>query len=243
MGKITMKDVVYLIVIVLLLAATVTVSVLYGNFRSKTKRDKEAAALYYNQKCAAFALENANLSEGQIVFIGDSITDGYHLNNHYNDLPLATYNRGIGGDTTTGVIARLKTSLFDIKPAKVVMLIGINDINGGRTNDEIMTNYKTIIEGIQTNLPATQIICQSVLPMDARVTAWGIDLPNAIETIKDLNARIKTYVESKGILFVDLFTHFKDENDQLIPSYSYDGLHPNAAGYEVWTSVLKPLLQ
>ena len=241
MKKITMKDVVYLIVIVLLLASTVTMSVLYAKLKANKK--EESAPSYYDQKCAAFALENANLSEGQIVFIGDSITDGYHLNNHYNDLPLATYNRGIGGDVTSGVIARLKTSVIDLKPSKVIMMIGINDINSGRTNDEIMTNYKTIINGIQTNLPATQIICQSVLPMDSRVTAWGIDLPNAIQKIKDLNARIKTYVESKGILFVDLFTHFKDENDQLIPSYSYDGVHPNAAGYDVWTSVLKPLLQ
>lgn len=241
MKKITMKDVVYLIVIVLLLASTVTMSVLYAKLKANKK--EESAPSYYDQKCAAFALENANLSEGQIVFIGDSITDGYHLNNHYNDLPLATYNRGIGGDVTSGVIARLKTSVIDLKPSKVIMMIGINDINSGRTNDEIMTNYKTIINEIQTNLPATEIICQSVLPMDSRVTAWGIDLPNAIQKIKDLNARIKTYVESKGILFVDLFTHFKDENDQLIPSYSYDGVHPNAAGYDVWTSVLKPLLQ
>ena len=241
MKKITMKDVVYLIVIVLLLASTVTMSVLYAKLKANKK--EESAPSYYDQKCAAFALENANLSEGQIVFIGDSITDGYHLNNHYNDLPLATYNRGIGGDVTSGVIARLKTSVIDLKPSKVIMMIGINDINSGRTNDEIMTNYKTIINEIQTNLPATEIICQSVLPMDSRVTAWGIDLSNAIQKIKDLNARIKTYVESKGILFVDLFTHFKDENDQLIPSYSYDGVHPNAAGYDVWTSVLKPLLQ
>ena len=239
MKRITMKDVIYLIIIVLLVAATVTMSVLYAKLRA----EKKEAPSYYDQKCAAFALENANLSEGQIVFIGDSITDGYRLNNYYNDLPLATYNRGIGGDVTSGVIARLKTSVIDLKPAKVIMMIGINDINIGRTNDEIMTNYKTIIEEIQTKLPATEIICESVLPMDNRVTAWGIDLPKTIGKIKDLNARIKTYVESKGILFVDLFTPFADENDQQIPSYSYDGLHPNADGYAVWTSVLKPLLQ
>ena len=241
MKKITMKDIIYLIVIVLLLASTVTMSVLYAKLKANKK--EEPAPSYYDQKCAAFALENANLSEGQIVFIGDSITDGYRLNNYYNDLPLATYNRGIGGDVTSGVIARLKTSVIDLKPAKVIMMIGINDINIGRTNDEIMTNYKKIIEEIQTNLPATEIICESVLPMDNRVTAWGIDLPKTIDKIKDLNARIKTYVESKGILFVDLFTPFADENDQQIPSYSYDGLHPNADGYAVWTSVLKPLLQ
>ena len=239
MKKITMKDIIYLIIIVLLVAATVTMSVLYAKLRA----EKKEAPSYYDQKCAAFALENANLSEGQIVFIGDSITDGYRLNNYYNDLPLATYNRGIGGDVTSGVIARLKTSVIDLKPAKVILMIGINDINIGRTNDEIMTNYKTIIEEIQTKLPATEIICESVLPMDNRVTAWGIDLPKTIDKIKDLNARIKTYVESKGILFVDLFTPFADENDQQIPSYSYDGLHPNADGYAVWTSVLKPLLQ
>ena len=111
-------------------------------------------ASYYENKCLAFSLENANYSKGQIIFIGDSITDGYPLDSYYGDLNLKTYNRGIGGDRTSGVYRRLKVSLYDLKPTKVILMIGINDINSGETNDEIIANYSQItkspkrVEGI-----------------------------------------------------------------------------------------------
>ena len=65
-----LKDVIYLVVIVLLVAAVITVSVLYRNLREKKKQ--EDLSSYYNKKCASFEVQNANLSEGQIVFIGDT---------------------------------------------------------------------------------------------------------------------------------------------------------------------------
>ena len=232
------KDIVYLVVIVFLVAALTTVSVLYGVSRAKGKEE----ATYYDQKCAAFALENKNYAKGQIVFIGDSITDGYPLDAYYHDLSLAVYNRGIGGDTTTGVLKRLQTSLFDLEPAKIIMMIGINDINLKRTNDEIMQNYTAILDEIKKKAPTAQVILESVLPMNAIVEAYGINLAVATEQIKDLNTRIKATATARALLFVDLFPHFADENDHLIASYSEDGLHPNAAGYAVWNSVLHPLL-
>ena len=240
MTKLTKKDIIYLIIIVLLVAAIVTVSILWG-VTAKRKEEAEAPT-YYELKCAAFEVQNANLSKGQIVFIGDSITDGYHLDDYFTDLPLATYNRGIGGDTTSGVYRRLKTSLYDLAPSMVVLMIGINDINSGHSNDEIMINYKDIITEIQTNLPTAQIICESVLPMNATVEAYGINLAKATAQIKDLNERIETYVVGKGCTFVNLFPDFADENEQLIASYTGDGLHPNAAGYAVWTTRIRPFL-
>ena len=239
MKKPTLKDIVYFIVIALLVAALTTVSVLYGVSVAKRKEETQT---YYDRKVAAFALENANYAKGQIVFIGDSITDYYSLDVYYADLPLKTYDRGIGGDRTDGVYARLKGSLYDLAPAKIVMMIGINDINSGRSNEEILANYGAILSEIRANLPAAEVTCLSVLPMDARVEAWGIDLAKATAQIKDLNARIKPLAESKGYRFVDLFPLFAEQDDRLISAYSDDGLHPNAAGYAVWTAALKPYL-
>ena len=237
MKKPTKKDIIYLVIIALLVAALVTVSVLWGI--AANKKDEPS---YYDKKCASFELQNANLSKGQIVFIGDSITDGYPLDNYFTDLPLATYNRGIGGDVTSGVIRRLKTSLYDLAPTKIALMIGINDINSGRTNDEIIANYTIILDGIKANLPSTAVFCESVLPMHSKVEKWGIDLEARTQQIKDLNARIKALAAEKGYVYVDLFPLFADENDRLISEYTEDGLHPIAAGYQVWSAIIKPYL-
>jgi lysophospholipase L1-like esterase len=121
-------------------------------------------------------------------------------------------------------------------------LIGINDINSGRTNDEIITNYTAILDGIKANLPSAKMICQSVLPMNAVVENYGVDLPKATAQIKDLNLRIKALAETKGYDFLNLYPSFADEADHLIAAYTDDGLHLNAAGFAVWTSLVKPLL-
>ena len=243
MKKLALKDILYLVAIIILLIALITVSVLYGLECTKKNTDNESEVQnYYDMKCSAFELENYNFSKGQIVFIGDSITDGYPLDNFYGDLALRTYNRGISGDRTSGVYRRLKISLFDLAPTKIVLMIGINDINLGLTNDEIMINYTSIIDDIKTNLPSADVTCLSVLPMNSIVEQYGVDLAKATAQIKDLNGRIKTFVEGKGYRYIDLFTHFADENDHLITTYSNDGLHPNNAGYVVWTNVLKPVL-
>lgn len=239
MKKPTLASIIYWVVITLLLAALITVSVLYGLKQGKVEEEEPS---YYDRKCAAFSLENYNYSRNQIVFIGDSITDGYPLDSFYGDLPLKTYNRGISGDTTSGVYRRLQLSLFDLAPVKVVLMIGINDINLGLTNDEIMKNYTDIVKEITENLPTAELTCLSVLPMNDIVELYGVNLANATARIKELNERIKILAESKNCRYVDLFTHFADENDHLITDYSNDGLHPNQAGYTVWTNVLMPYL-
>lgn len=235
MKTITKKDIIYLAIIIVLIAAVVTVSVLWAT-------EPKVTPTYYDNKCAAFEIENANFSKGQIVFIGDSITDGYPLDNYFTDLPLATYNRGIGGDVTSGVIRRLKTSLYDLAPTKIALMIGINDINSGRANDEIIANYTTILDGIKANLPSAAVFCESVLPMHSKVEKWGIDLEARTQQIKDLNVRIKALAAEKGYVYVDLFPLFADENDRLIGEYTEDGLHPIAAGYQVWSAIIKPYL-
>ncbi len=236
----TKSNIPFLVVIVLLVIAVVTVSVLWG---VSAKKKREASPTYYEQKCSSFAVQNANLSTGQIVFIGDSITDGYHLDAYYSDLPLATYNRGIGGDVTAGVINRLKLCLYDLAPSKIVLMIGINDINSGVSHDQLKANYATILSSIKKNLPTTEVTCLSILPMHKTVEAYGVNLAAATDRIKAMNEEIKTLAAANGYAYVDLFSHFSDGNDRMITAYSDDGLHPNAAGYDVWTAVLKPLLQ
>ena len=242
MKKLSVKDVVYLAIIILLIAAVVTLSVLLG-YSLKREKAKQST-LYYDLKCTSFQLENAHLSKGQIVFIGDSITDYYPLDNYYQDLPLATYNRGIAGDVTSGVLGRLQNSLFDLAPTKVVLLIGINDIDVGVSDETILANYKEILSRIKAALPATQVHCMSILPQHEAVERFlPMKAADNNKRIVALDEKISALAETYGYTYVDLYSSLVDENNILRKELSDDGLHLNDAGYAIWTSILKPYLQ
>lgn len=205
--------------------------------------DHDNTQLYYENKCQSFATQNVNSAKGQIVFIGDSITDLYILDDHYADLPLAVYNRGIGGDTTEGLLARLDVSVLDIAPAYVVMMIGTNDVNGNVSNDKFLSNYEKILDTIYSALPEVQIYCMSIIPQNEQLSdASSIDVTSTTKRILQLNPRIQQLAEKKGAAYLDLFSLLADENQYLIDAYSDDGLHLNNAGLQVWTDLLKPML-
>ena len=204
---------------------------------------KQAEASYYDQKCQSFAIQNANLSKGQIVFIGDSITDLCKLDNYYYDLTLATYNRGIGGDTTAGVLKRLKVSLYDIEPSRVVLLIGGNDILGGKSNDYIVEQYEKILTDIKENLPYTTVLCISIISQNDLIkSVVDINVDKNVEQIMALNPRLKTLVQDAGYTYLDLFSLTCKTNKQLDEHYTDDGIHLNNAGFLVWSNLVLPYL-
>ena len=226
------------VAVVLLLAAVVILSV----FLTK-EEGREDLQLYYDMKCESYATQNVNLAKGQIVFIGDSITDLYILDEHYADLPLATYNRGISGDTTQGVLNRLDVSVLDIEPACVVLMIGTNDINGNVSEDVILANYGKILDTIYAALPEVDVYCMSIIPQNMQLAEYStVDVSDTTRRILTINPKIRELAEQKGATYLDLFTRLADENNHLIRTYSDDGLHLNKAGLSVWTELLKPSL-
>ena len=236
MKKINKRDLIYIPIISLLIIAVLIVSFVLN---------KPISQSYYDKKCNSFAVQNTNLSKGQIIFIGDSITDLYPLDSYYSDLSVATDNRGIGGDTTEGVLKRLQVSLFDLAPSKIVLMIGVNDIYTGRSIDETYSNYEKILSQIETNLPEAKVYCMSVISQNETLNKLAnFDITANISKIISLNQKIKSLTETKTQLkYIDLFTPTSTENNMLINSYSDDGIHLNANGFNVWTSILKPLLQ
>ena len=233
--------IIYISIITILTIAIVVLSIVLIPEKLKSE---DPNIQYYNSKCQAFNLQNFNLTEGQIVFIGDSITDLYPLDEYYADLDLATYNRGIGGDTTSGVLKRLKISLFDIKPSKIVLLIGANDVNGCVEKSKILSNYQEILTKIKTELPETQVYCMSMIPQNLTLETYStIDVEKTTQTILELNPQIEAMVSNEpNFTYLDLFSLLADSNNMLIETYSDDGIHLNAAGFEVWTSLIKPYL-
>ncbi len=236
--KVSKKDFIYICIILLLLSFAISLAVMLAD----VKKDKELS--YYEKKSNTFSVENTNFSRGQIVFIGDSITDGCQLDNYYNDLTLSVYNRGIGGDTTLGVLDRLDSSLIELEPSKVVLLIGTNDINGKRLASSIVKNYDDILKRISEKLPNTEVYCISIPPMNKLLESYtqiNVDESNA--KVLEVNAKIEELVAGYGYVFVDIHSDLCDENGYLSTDLSPDGIHFNHDGYLKWVAKLKPLLK
>lgn len=226
--------------IIAILAALVVILLLRPAQQPDNRTDLQK---YYDSKCQSYSVQNVNLAKGQIVFIGDSITDLYILDDHYADLPLACYNRGIGGDTTSGVLDRLQVSLYDLAPSAVVLMIGTNDINGCLEEEDILERYAQIIDGIRANLPDAQLFCMSIIPQNEQIEAYShIRIADTTPCIMRVNAGICRLSEEKGAVYLDLFSLIADEDNHLIREYSDDGLHLNSAGLSVWTKLIKPYL-
>ena len=138
--------------------------------------------------------------------------------------------RGIGGETTRGLEERLKVSAYDLKPKVVVMLIGGNNLN------TMFENYEDILIGLKDNLPNTKVILLSL-------TAMGKDWGHKNEIACLNNVKIKLLAEKYDYTFVDLFTPLFDINiGEVYSDYTTDGAHFTSKGYEVVTSVVKPVI-
>jgi len=238
MKKLKIISIISVILVVLLTTSTIVLSVLLVN-----KKDKTRELSYFDRKIMMFEFENLNFAKEQIVFIGDSITDLCVLDDYYSDLPLATYNRGIGADTTEKVLNRLKVSLYDIQPSKVVLLIGVNDIIFDLGVNNLLLNYGIILNDINLNLPNTEVLCLSILPMNQEVNSTAVpNVEKSNQIIMDVNIEIEKIVDEYDYEFVNLFPEFADDNNYLKEEFSDDGLHLNHNGYVVLSNKLKPML-
>ena len=235
------KDKLYIGIIFALVIVIVALSV--SLYFTSTKNKVSDAKQYYNNKVMAFMYENANFAKEQIVFVGDSITDLYPLDEYYADLDRACYNRGIGGDTTQGVIDRLKASVFDINPGTVVLMIGTNDIDSGISVDKIIENYRIILDEIEKNQPTVELYFVSVIPQNKDLENYtGLNVDKNNNTILTVNEEIKKLCGEYGCTYIDLHSKLLNENGYLRKDCSDDGLHLNSNGFKIWTDLLKPYL-
>lgn len=241
-GEYVKKFNILYIILPILIALVIALASILGVY---IMRDKNKKSDYWQMKYDSFKVQNANLSKGQIVFVGDSITDFYPLDDYYADLNLATYNRGIGGDTTGGLLDRMKVSIFDLEPSKIVLMIGVNDIVGGRKNNEyVLNNYDRILKQISQNLPSAEVHCMSLLPicMDIQPYVPNYDIAALNNQILQANTSIEELASNYGYNYHNLNQLVSNEGDSLKSQYTDDGLHLNSAGFEIWTNLLKPFL-
>ena len=173
-------------------------------------------------------------SKKDIIFLGNSITAGVDWNELLQNVNVR--NRGISGDITFGLLNRLD-EVTKGKPARIFILIGINDISRNIPDSVILMNYQRMIDRIQLESPSTKIFLQTILPVnnDFPVKAQF----NKDEHILYVNQELKKLAEKEKVKLIDLYKEFLGADNKLDKKYTYDGLHLNAEGYKHWAEILK----
>jgi len=186
--------------------------------------------------------ENENLvfDKNRVVFMGDSITEGW-LKFYPDFFSNKSYvNRGIGGQTTPQMLLRFRADVINLNPTTAIILAGINDIAGNTgpsTLEMILNNIVSMAELAKAN-NISVILC-SVLP--ANNFYWNPGIKPA-EKVIALNQMIQSYAKANNISYVDYHTPMKDLEDGLRKEYGPDGVHPNTEGYKVMGTILNAIL-
>ena len=178
-------------------------------------------------------------TKNEIVFLGNSITDGAEWYELLGNKRIR--NRGISADVTEGILLRLD-AITKLKPAKIFIMIGVNDLSRNMTVDEITANYRTILERIKTESPKTKVYVESVLPVNP-ATGMALNHTNKTELIMELNGKLKELAAGFGYTYIDLFSIMADANNHLPRKYSIDGLHLTYEAYRVWTEAIRPYVR
>ncbi len=187
-----------------------------------------------------FEIGMPKVEEQRIVFMGNSITEGWLTMRPEFFAGKPYVNRGIGGQTTPQMLLRFRQDVINLQPAVVVILAGINDIAGNTgpsTIAMIADNIFSMAELAKAN--NIKVILCSVLP--ANDFSWNPGLAPA-EKVIELNALIKSYAEKHNMEYVDYFTTMVNETNGLKEELGIDNVHPNAAGYAVMEPILEVAL-
>ncbi|WP_059018256.1 SGNH/GDSL hydrolase family protein [Vibrio coralliirubri] len=165
-----------------------------------------------------------------LVMFGDSITEWAPWADIFRDISMV--NRGLAGDTTTGMLRRIDTTL-NVKPKLVCFMAGINDLAQGYDVDHIYQNYIDMLKVWQEN--DIRILVQSTLYVGSKLQ--GLNPP-----VELLNRKLSEYCSQQGIAFLDV-NSVLSPNQLLSNEYSCDDLHLNAKAYQVWAEVLQPTME
>lgn len=192
---------------------------------------------YYDRKVSLFELLPINSND--IVFLGNSITDGGEFQELLN-MPNVK-NRGISSDVISGVEKRTAQVMLG-KPKKLFLLIGINDVSHNLTVKQLATRYERLVKNIRMLSPSTEVYLQSVMPVNNDFKRYK-SLVGKEKTIKAFNKEIERIAKANGCTFIDLTPALADPSTgKLRRSFTNDGLHLTGAGYKAWMNVVKPYI-
>ncbi len=189
----------------------------------------------WQKRRSEFAARAAQ-EHGAVVFLGDSITQGWgdRFQGDFGDLSVA--NRGISGDTTRGMLIRLDQDVLSLDPSGVVMLMGTNDLEEQAEPPTIASNIRLMVDRIKSHDPEVPIVICNVFPSSA-------EKKRPADKIQEINQLIaESFKGDAQVTLLDTWTLFANQDGDAKPEEFPDLLHPNRAGYQKWKAALWPVL-
>lgn len=196
--------------------------------------------MHYQNRVKMFQEQNQVFRN--VVLIGDSITEGFDVATYFPGRRIL--NRGIGADVIgnalpaddpRGLLNRLDSSLFNCAATDAFVMIGINDLNSGRTPETMEKGYRELFQQIKAGAPRVRIHVQSILPTRGAHAARNPD-------VLDANKRLKQLAVEFDYDYMDLHSLMVDTNGELKAEYTNDGLHLTPPAYKVWKANILPVL-
>lgn len=182
----------------------------------------------YEQRLTSF--EDVKTTHADVVFLGDSLTERGLWNELFPDT--SSVDRGIGSDTSDGVLKRMD-NVLKLKPKKIFLMIGVNDLLLKIPQQETLNYLSKIIKKTKIELPNTQLYIQSVLPVRKNY----LQISN--KDINNLNASIMKLAQDKNVTYIDINNKLKGNDGALKPKYTEDGLHLKGDAYTIWVNQIK----
>ena len=209
---------------------------LQGHFRALLEQKEQQLANADRDNLRRYADANRAVAaqrpgENRVVFLGDSITDGWRLNEYFSGKPYV--NRGISGQITIQMLGRMKADVIDLKPAAMIVLAGTNDIARGIAITTIENNLAMIADLAVAN--HIKPIFSSILPVSDyhkdQDPAYEMTKARPPATIREINSWLETFCKQRGFTYCNYFPATVDDQGFIKSDFANDGLHPNSAGY------------
>lgn len=200
-------------------------------------------ATAFRQRREQFRLLNRMAEQGAIVFAGDSLIQEFPLEEFFP--AHRVYNRGIGGDTTQGLLRRLDDSVLPIKPRLVFLLIGTNDLAFGAKPADLVSRIQLACRQIRDSLPGCRVCVLSLLPVNdsdhPKLNPLAVGSRNNVD-IRAINAQLRLGADQQGYRLIDTHAALADPEGRLALPYTREGLHLSPEGYAALAEVVRGVM-
>ena len=190
-------------------------------------------------------IEEKKMMAENIVFLGDSITKGYNLDEFYDNYHVQS---GVDGNRVKDVSENMYDRVYRFNPSKVFIMLGINDFVWDETSsEEVVDGIKKICSDIENRNPYTEIYIESIYPYSNK---WKDEVNNeahdedyVLERVKKANKELLKYAIEKDYTYIDIFKLLTTDEGKYNMDYTNDGLHPNEEGYKIITKELNKYMK